>query len=286
MEFDMKYIIQPTLLAIVLGVVTTAIAQGWNYGSVYGGITGFLVITLIIYERCKPLKTEWSMTRSSFWRDVKYLAVDAPTIVAAKSLFGMAGIWLAGRYSGPLRNVNVFEGTILYLLTFEFLQYWFHRLSHRGGALWRIHVAHHLPDKVYVVMHGVFNPINILITTMIIQGLIISLGVSPEVALVATILIDLQSLISHCNADIRGGWLNYVLVGPELHRYHHSADTLEAKNYGNTLVIWDILFGTFYYRPHELPKRLGVDEPKHYPDSRDIAHVLTLPFRKAAHTNT
>ena len=47
--------------------------------------------------------------------------------------------------------------------------------------------------------------------------------------------------------DIRAGWFNYLFVGTELHRFHHSASLTESKNYALTLSFIDIIFGTFYY---------------------------------------
>ncbi len=129
-------------------------------------------------------------------------------------------------------------------------------------------------------MHAVFNPINALITVIIIQTPLILLGISPEAALVATLLIDLQSLISHFNVNIKAGFLNYIFIGTETHRFHHSANIDEAKNFGNTLAIWDILFGTFYYKPNAQPEKLGIDRQKDYPQSTDLLKVISFPFKK------
>jgi sterol desaturase/sphingolipid hydroxylase (fatty acid hydroxylase superfamily) len=81
--------------------------------------------------------------------------------------------------------------------------------------------------------------------------------------------------------DVRAGWLNYLLVGPELHRYHHSAALSESRNYGATLPLFDLLFGTFVYRPGTFPERLGVAEPASYPRSERFWEVMWLPFRGA-----
>jgi sterol desaturase/sphingolipid hydroxylase (fatty acid hydroxylase superfamily) len=69
-----------------------------------------------------------------------------------------------------------------------------------------------------------------------------------------------------------------VLVGNELHRYHHSADLDEAKNFGNIVPLWDIVFGTFVYRPGDAPKALGLADPSRYPADVRILGVLSLPF--------
>lgn len=89
----------------------------------------------------------------------------------------------------------------------------------------------------------------------------------------------LQGLVSHFNVDIKAGPLNYLLVGAELHRFHHSANVAEAKNFGVLTPFWDLVFGTFRYEPKRLPQALGVADPRQYPSSTAIGKVLMLPFR-------
>jgi len=274
----------PFLLAAVLGIIYLAIRDSWDFKAVYWKTTLFILATLMITERFLPLSRDWSMTGRSFWRDFRYILLDGPTIGLTKAAFG----WLVIRYSqshvGPLSHLPVWAGAAAFLLIFEFFQYWFHRMSHEakgpvGRFLWRTHLAHHLPDKVYVMMHAVFHPINALLSTVIIQAPLMLLGVSPGAALAATLLIDLQSLASHCNADLRAGWLSYVFIGTETHRYHHSAKIEEARNFGNTLAIWDLVFGTFLYRPGKAPERLGLEKAEGVPRSERILAVLAYPFR-------
>lgn len=279
------YGLYPTLLLIVLAIIFLAINFNTDYKIVYGATTVFLVFTLMIVETFFPLNTEWKMTKQSFVRDLKYILIDAPIIGLTKTGFGLMAIWYSQTHTGYFSNSPILISTIVFLLVFEFFQYWYHRLSHTatgklGKFLWSVHVAHHLPDKVYVVMHAVFNPINAFVTATIIQLPLILLGISPEAALAATLLIDLQSLVSHFNVNIKAGFLNYIFIGTETHRYHHSANIDEAKNYGNTLAIWDIIFGTFYYKPNAVPHKLGLDNPNEYPISENIFDVVTLPFKK------
>ncbi len=273
----------PFLLATVILSIYLSIRFQWDFKRTYWMMTLFLLAVLITCERLFTLSEAWSMTGKSFFRDFRYILLDAPTIGATKALFGMMAIRYSETHAGLFTHASMVASTVAFLLVFEFFQYWFHRLSHAGkgpigGFLWRVHVAHHLPDKVYVMMHAVFNPINALISTAIIQIPLILLGLPPAAVLAATLLIDLQSLVSHFNADVRAGLLNYVFIGAETHRYHHSADLKEAKNFGNTLAIWDLVFGTHYYQPGRKPAILGVANADEYPVSEKILAVLALPF--------
>jgi sterol desaturase/sphingolipid hydroxylase (fatty acid hydroxylase superfamily) len=99
-----------------------------------------------------------------------------------------------------------------------------------------------------------------------------------------TVLIGLQGLVSHFNVDSRVGWLNYVLIGTALHRCHHSADPGEAKNFGAVVSIWDQLFGTFVYRPEEVPRVLGIDDPRSFPTDTQVLSVPLHPLRRPTST--
>jgi sterol desaturase/sphingolipid hydroxylase (fatty acid hydroxylase superfamily) len=279
-----KFGLYPFLLAVVVGVTWLSVSRHWDYGGVYWKTTLFLLVTLMIGERLFPLAREWSMTGGSFLRDLKYILLDAPTIGLTKAAIGFFAVRYSQTHEGLFTHAPVAAAALAFLLVFEFFQYWFHRISHGGKGplgrfLWKVHVAHHLPDRVYVLMHAVFNPVNALISTAIIQIPLVLLGIPPAAALAATLLIDLQSLVSHFNADIRAGLFNYVFIGTETHRYHHSADLREAKNFGNTLALWDLVFGTFHHAPGRKPEKLGVARAEDYPKSERILGVLALPFR-------
>eukprot|EP01111_Echinosteliopsis_oligospora_P001934 TRINITY_DN12828_c0_g1_i1.p1 TRINITY_DN12828_c0_g1~~TRINITY_DN12828_c0_g1_i1.p1 ORF type:complete len:322 (-),score=52.30 TRINITY_DN12828_c0_g1_i1:2-829(-) len=58
------------------------------------------------------------------------------------------------------------------------------------------------------------------------------------------------------------GFLEYILVTPSNHRAHHGQNTKYIDiNYGGTLIIWDILFGTFAAEDEEV--RYGITEGVH-----------------------
>ncbi len=88
----------------------------------------------------------------------------------------------------------------------------------------------------------------------------------------------MHGLISHFNVDVRMGWFSYVFAGTETHRYHHSADVNEARNYGATLMIYDLVFGSFVYRPGVPPAELGVSPDTGLPPYERFFKVIRLPF--------
>ena len=152
-----------------------------------------------------------------------------------------------------------------------------------GGSvlkfLWHAHAIHHLPQQLYVIMHAVFHPINGIVVRLLVQLTPIWIfGFHADAVLIYGSVIALQGTVSHLNVDMRLGWLNYVFVGPELHRYHHSASSQEAVNYGSTLSIFDQLFGTFLYKKDEQPSALGLRKEDGYPAQHAFGDALAFPF--------
>lgn len=243
-------------------------------------------LLLFACEWLFPAGPDWGMSLYSFVRDLKYAFVNGLTMRAMRLAIAMLAID-ASRYNlGLVQGAPVWVEVIALLLTYEFFQYWVHRICHEargpvGGFLWRMHAAHHLPTGVYLLMHPVGHPLNV-VPVMLLTAPLVVLGASSDALYFFGALVSLQGLVSHLNVNIRVGPLNYFLVGTELHRYHHSADLAESKNYGAITPFWDIVFGTFVYRPGVLPERLGVAEPDQYPASGELLKVLALPF-SAAH---
>ena len=128
-------------------------------------------------------------------------------------------------------------------------------------------------------MHAVGHPINAVYVRALLMLPSIFFGFSADAIFAATVLTAFQGMVAHFNVDLRAGYLNYILMGTELHRYHHSAAPNEGKNYAAVVTVWDQLFGTFDYHPGSLPEALGVHDPKIYPNSDQLGRVLLIPFK-------
>jgi len=283
------YALYPLLLLAMLGYAYYEVSGPANQlGHYYGYYLLALVGVMLAVEILHPLKREWRMTRRTFLkRDLPFMIIGGVTIGLANYLAGVAIVELGLLRSTAHAALPLLPSVVLVIVIGDFFWYWIHRWSHEsqtvaGQWMWKVHVAHHLPQQVYLFMHGVAHPLNTIVVRLILTVPFFLLGFSAESLFVANLVIGLQGLFSHFNANIRAGWLNYVLMGTELHRYHHSANYDEAKNYGATTPLWDILFGTFYYQPDRVPERLGVRSPEHYPDSIRPLAILALPFRSSS----
>lgn len=281
-----QYGLYPLLFAAMLGYAAFEVSQPpGKIGGYYGLYLVALVAVMLLVETLHPLRAEWRMTKASFLRrDLPYLLIGGLTLGLINYAAGWAILHFGMARGASYAALPLVPAVVLALLIPDFLWYWVHRLSHEGrGRLgrwfWKMHVAHHLPQQVYLLMHGVAHPLNTIIVRAILTVPMFLLGFSAEALFVANLVVGLQGFVSHFNVDIRAGLANYLLMGTELHRYHHSADPAEAKNYAAVVTLWDQLFGTFYYRPGVVAQRLGVEHPAHYPQDRELIKVLALPFK-------
>lgn len=244
-----------------------------------------MVVILLLCEWVVPYQQRWGMTwRYLLKRDLVFIVLNGATLALLSTLVVMVAVVVSEYTQGPMSGKPLLAQVVVGLLVFEALQYGVHRTMHESRGpltnfLWRSHSIHHLPQQLYVVMHAVFHPFNAIIVRLFVQLLPLwILGFDPQAVLAYGSVIALHGTISHFNVDMRMGWLNYVFVGPELHRYHHSAESHEAVNYGATLVLFDLLFNTFLYRVGVPPRALGLKQENGYPGQVAPLSAFLFPF--------
>ena len=111
--------------------------------------------------------------------------------------------------------------------------------------MWRLHAVHHSPHQLYWLNVGRFHPIEKSIQYAVDSLPFALLGAPQETLAAYFVFYAINGFFQHSNCRVRLGPLNYVVSGPELHRWHHSKVSAESNNnYGNNLILWDILFGT------------------------------------------
>ena len=269
-------------LVIVAASCASQGVIGWNEAWV--GTNALLIISYIGLELKSPLRRQWGGTWSSVMTDLKYLITNGAILGMVKLGLGLFAINMSGQSVGPASDWPLPIQVIMALVVFEALQYSIHRYMHQGEGrigrfFWKIHSAHHLPKKLYVTMHVVGHPLNgFFIQTLVIVVPVWLMGYSEAACTLFLMTNSIHGLMSHFNVDARMGWMNYLFVGNELHRFHHSSALREAKNFGAVLSIFDQLFGTFVHRPGEMPTDLGTVSSNEYPDYQDLIATLKYPF--------
>jgi len=273
----------PILALVNVAGIWPALRGSLSRDAAIGLLTVITIVVVFAVERINPLLDRRSMTkRSLIERDLPFigLAVVVEQIATVGvSLVAAAAVPEDG--FGPLGRAPLAVQAVFALLALDLLWYAYHRAAHTFSRMWRVHGLHHSPSQLYVLMHQVFHPLDLLVSRFVISLVVFKFtGIGPDAAFVAIAVLGLQQTVSHVNSDLRTGWLNYLLIGTETHRYHHAAE--ESGNFGSAVPVWDILFRTFVYEPRRIPERIGLIDPGSYPDPKRFHAALAWPFRRAA----
>ena len=147
----------------------------------------------------------------------------------------------------------------LWVLTFiviDLVFYIYHRISHRVNFLWAIHMSHHSSEEMNFAVsfrQAWFGPVSKLPFFMIMP----LIGFDPTIIAVAGVISTLWGIVGHTQIIGKLGPLELIFNTPSHHRVHHGSNSQYIdKNYGNLLIIWDRIFGTF--EPETEPVKYGL----------------------------
>lgn len=155
--------------------------------------------------------------------------------------------------------------------------YWKHRLAHEWPWLWRFHAVHHSVTRLWFFNTGRFHLVDTVTGLLIGIPVLLALGAPPPVLLMVSAVTAVVGILTHCNIEMRCGPLNYVFNTPELHRWHHSMKSDEGnRNYGENLMLFDMIFGTYINPRRRPPAEIGIAHPM----PEDFIGQLKAPFTR------
>ena len=152
--------------------------------------------------------------------------------------------WLNKNYSFFKIEPTVISWISLFLIT-DLVWYWYHRFGHRVNIFWAAHIVHHQSDDFNFTAAA-----RITIFQAIARGFFWSIlpiiGFNAEMITVLLLIHGTYPFFTHTQLIGKLGWLEYIIVTPTHHKLHHSSnEEYLDKNYGDMLIIWDKIFGTY-----------------------------------------
>lgn len=262
----LSYILWPLLLTV--GLFFTALGFGAGYHPVLVLAVIYVVMALVVFlfERIMPHNPDWNVDDGQMANDFAHTIVG--TIITPRIMDGVIlavlsapQLWLACLGDAGIWPTHwpLAAQIVLAIVVADFGDYWAHRLSHTVPFLWRFHALHHNPPRLYFFNTGRFHPVDMIESIVMIAPILILLGASPEIMMWQIAVTNYIGLLSHCNIEMRFGFLNYLFNTPGVHRWHHSALPAEAdNNYGGNTMLWDLLFRTHLNPNRPPPTELGI----------------------------
>jgi sterol desaturase/sphingolipid hydroxylase (fatty acid hydroxylase superfamily) len=198
-----------------------------------------------------------TLPKGSRW--LTNLGMSVLNTLLVRLLLPLAGIGAAllaqERGWGLLNNIELpaWLSILIFLLLFDLVIYLQHRLFHRVPMFWRLHRVHHTDADYDVTTGNRFHPGSILLSSLIKIGLTLMLGPLPMAVVMAEVLLNATAMFNHSNLSLPQRLdrvLRYIVVTPDMHRVHHSVDSIEHnRNFGFNFPWWDRLFGTYLDQP-------------------------------------
>ena len=134
---------------------------------------------------------------------------------------------------------------ILAFVLIDLVFYFYHRVSHRSRFLWAVHMSHHSSEEMNFAVSfrqawlGPISKIPFFIFLPIV-------GIDPTIIAIAGVISTLWGIVGHTQIIKNLGPFEYIFNTPSHHRVHHGSNKQYIdKNYGNLLIVWDRMFGTF-----------------------------------------
>ncbi|MEO7433732.1 MAG: sterol desaturase family protein [Dokdonella sp.] len=263
----LSWVLWPTIYGAGLIGVHAALASthpllGFNI--VYASVA--LVIGIL--ERLMPHEVRWleadGETRANLSHTLltKGLVQVAAAAVTTAAMLTATAVDPASRSAALLwpQQWPLFAQVVLGLAIAELGLYVAHRIAHEWPPFWRFHALHHSVTRLWVVNTGRFHIVDTCFKGALGQIPLYVLGAPLPVFLWISAVTAITGLLTHCNVVMHTGPLDYVFSTPGLHRWHHSRVPAEGnRNYGENLVLWDLVFGTYFNPPRRPPADIGID---------------------------
>ena len=145
-------------------------------------------------------------------------------------------------------------GFVIYLVVFDFADYWIHRGQHGFNWWWNLHSLHHSQRQMTMWSDNRNHLLDDVLRDSLLVLLAQAIGVPPGQFVAVVAFTQLSESFQHANLRLWFGPVGERLwISPRFHRLHHSIGTghetagrgtLGGYNFGVLLPWWDMLFGT------------------------------------------
>ena len=258
----------PALMTVCVAIFAYGHATG-AYILAFNIAYVFLAHCLFQLERVMPFYAEWRRADGQLLSDIGHTITSKGTVQVLLVFSGIIGLTELMKPIGEPEPYGIWPRdwpfwlqVILGVYVGEFALYWAHRLSHEVPLFWRFHAVHHSVERLWIINTGRFHFVDSALSIVMGLTILAVCGAPLEVLQWLSAITAFIGILTHCNVDMKFGPLSYVFNTPELHHWHHSMDLREGNmNYGENVVIWDQLFGT-YVNPKDRPPpvTIGIEE--------------------------
>ena len=224
-----------------------------------------LALSLFALELIMPYERAWSKSDGQIWPDLGHTLVSkgiVQVVAAAIVAMGIAqAVDAEGSWLWPTEWPLAMQ-VVLGLFIAEGGLYLAHRIAHSWPRLWCFHAVHHSVKRLWIINTGRFHFVDAMVSILLCQPLLYLAGAPKLTFLWVAAITAFIGILTHCNVEMRTGWLSRIFNTPELHRWHHSRVAREGNtNFGENLMLFDQIFRTYFLPARRPPVDIGIDSP-------------------------
>jgi sterol desaturase/sphingolipid hydroxylase (fatty acid hydroxylase superfamily) len=214
-------------------------------------------------ERAFPYDRGQGVLREGFWTDLLLYTLVQGYVLALVIARVIRGLDAATGLSrlGLVSAWPLWAQVAFFTVTHDLYIYGFHRWQHSSPRLFRLHEAHHSVVSVDWIAGSRSHALEILINQTVEFAPMVLLGAAADAVLVKGMVGAVWGMYIHANLGVQSGRLQWIINGPEAHRWHHALDPeAHGRNFATKLAIWDRLFGTAYLPEGRRPSGYGLTD--------------------------
>ena len=156
---------------------------------------------------------------------------------------------------------NAWVSFALYLVLFDFLNYWLHRAQHQWHWWGALHALHHSQRQMTQWTDSRNHLLDDFIMAVVWVAISQLVGIAPSQFVAVIAITQLSENLQHANLRLNfGHWGERLWISPRFHRVHHGVGVghesahrvLGGHNFGVLLPWWDMLFGTADFDTQEV----------------------------------
>ena len=135
---------------------------------------------------------------------------------------------------------------VLLLLGIDFIFYWVHRWGHHINIMWAAHSPHHSAEEMNFFV-AIRASVTQRLTSFLFFWPLTIIGFKPIEIYAMTGIHLFVAFLHHTELIPKlWRWIEFIFTTPSHHRVHHGMNFRYLdKNFGEFLIIWDRLFGSF-----------------------------------------
>lgn len=205
-----------------------------------------------------PLRAEWRTDLAYFF--MSHVLVQFVLIAVTASTALIASFAAFPAIKAALQSWPFAFQFLLAVFCADLFQAVLHRIYHNVPFLWRFHSVHHSSRNMDWLAGSRVHLVEIILTRSAVLLPLVVLGFTPQVVNAYVVLVGIQAVLAHANLRLNFGWLEYLIVTPRYHHWHHARDLAFVDvNYAIHLPVVDMLMGSFKRPPSgQWPTEYGV----------------------------